>query len=476
MPGPQFLMGSCAVAITAAYLGATWLRTPVGGIPAGLWAVAVAHAAGYASSLRAYKRARNAPVVLGRSPGSFPEAVGGWAALDVGAGVGRVGAALFEAGRSTSKVLGVAEERVRGLEDSVSARLDHARSRPAPLKIGVDAGPELARAILAADTADAFPVQWVAVPPGRDDQAELRRLNLDALIRQPGYAPARIVARENPGRDAGWYDWTTQRPLSFASLFPVRIDPAQITIDDVEESDPTEVKLLVALLRAAAVLSRTPSRLSLPDRLRGRRPLAASAAPAIQPALPPYDRCILDLADLLAASMDAPATPARKAAARAVSAWLATTDSWVDIAVRRRGAEAALAVVPDEPEVLLRAAAVRMAVGDDRSAMHLLMKAEGYLRSPERAQVTDHLAFLQAELEMGLPSPMTLGRVAAAICLVCATSPAEHLAYIRGDVMDDVRYSAWLVGRDQDRAVLDEVFRSLEAARRAGGEQGKMAA
>jgi len=189
---------------------------------------------------------------------------------------------------------------------------------------------------------------------------------------------------------------------------------------------------------------------------------------------------MLDLVDLITDSPDAPVTAARKAAARGISAWLATTDSWVDVAIRRRGADAALAVVGDEPEVLLRAAAVRMAVGDDGSAKELLLLAEHHIRSSDPTQVTNHLAFLQAELEMGLPSPMTLGRVAAGICLVCATSPSEQLPYIRGDVMDDVRYSAWLVGRDQDRAVLDQVFRNLELARRRTGGEGfnesKMAA
>ena len=67
-----------------------------------------------------------------------------------------------------------------------------------------------------------------------------------------------------------------------------------------------------------------------------------------------------------------------------------------------------------------------------------------------------------AEVECGLPGPLTLGRVAACVCLVCATSPAERVPFIRADFMDDARYSAWLVGRDQDRAVLYEVFRVME--------------
>lgn len=469
MPGPQFLMGSCAVVAVATYLGADWLRQPVYGLPAGIWGVGIAHMFGYASALRVYQRVKNTPVVLGRSPGFFPDSARGWAALDVGAGLGRIGAAAFEALSSSSQAFGMGPDRFTEFEDAMGHRLDHTRAAPSPLKIGIDAPLEIVQAILRADNARAIPVQWVAVPPGQNDQDELRRLNLDALIRQHGYTPTRIVSRENPGRDAAWYDWSSKRPLTFASLFPTRLDPGFITIDEVEPDDEHEVDVLIALARAAAVLSRTPARLTLPDRLRRRKALVGSIMPAVQPVQSAGDRCMLDLADLLAGFPGAPASPARKAAARAVSAWLATTDSWVDVAARRRGAEAALAVVGDEPEVVLRAAAVRMAVGDDKSAKELLLLAEEQIRSADTVQVTDHLAFLQAELELGLPGPMTLGRVAAGICLVCATSPPEQLAYIRGDVMDDVRYSAWLVGRDQDRAVLDEVFRNLELARRRTG-------
>jgi hypothetical protein len=417
--------------------------------------VGLAHAIGYAWAQRVQRRVRNTPVVIGRSPGSYPDSPSEWAAVDVGAVLGHFGASAFEAARSGTSVLNISDSRLSEIEDSLSARLDRSRGGPATIKIGIDAGPDLSQAILCTDTVHPIPVQWVAVPPAPDDQMELQRLNLDALIRQPGFEPTRVVSRENPGRDSAWYDWSSPRPLTFASLFPSRIDPA------------------------AAVLSRTPARLTLPDRLRGRRPLSASVAPAIQPAQPPADRCVLDLAELLASNPCAPNTAARKAAARVVSAWMATTDAWVDLAVRRRAAEAALSILGDEPEVLLRAAAVRLAACDDGSALELILRAERIIRAANPEPVTDHLAFLQSEVEMGLPGPMTLGRVAAGICLVCATSPPEHLAYIRGDVMDDVRYSAWLVGRDPDRAMLDEIFRNLELARKSGesgATERKMAA
>lgn len=473
LPGPQFVIATCGIVATAAYLGAHWLRNPVVGLPSGVWVVGIAQAAGYAWAQRARRNARNSPVVLGRSPGSGD---GDWTELDVGAALGRAGAAALEIGRSATKLLNVDESRVTEFENRFSDKMDRLPGPCSPIKIGIDASPELCQAVLGTDTAHPIPIQWVAVPTGRDCQSEMARLNLDAMIHQPGFGPARVVARENPGRDAAWYDWSAPRPLTFASLFPSRIDPSQITVDEIDPEDSGEVRILIALARAAAVLSRSPSRLTLADRLRGRRPLTGSVAPAIQPAQPPSDRCILDLADLLGGPHGLRISQARRAAARAVGAFLATTDSWVDLAVRRRGMDAALTVVGDEPEMTLRAAAVRLAACDDDTATGLLLRAESAIRASELAQITDHLAFLQSEVEHGLPSPMTLGRVAAGICLVCATSPADQLAYLRGDVMDDVRYSAWLVGRDQDRAVLEEIFRRLEQARRGGGEQTKAAA
>jgi len=162
-------------------------------------------------------------------------------------------------------------------------------------------------------------------------------------------------------------------------------------------------------------------------------------------------------------------SPAWRAAARVASGWLAATDAPVDIETRRRLVDACVRVLPEEPEVLLRAAAMRFAAWEDRSALEALGRADRAIRSSEHRETIDQLPFLQSELEMGLPGPFTLGRVAAGICLVCATSPDERFWHIRGDVLDDMRYSAWLVGRDQDRAALVEVFRALERTRDVSG-------
>jgi len=42
-----------------------------------------------------------------------------------------------------------------------------------------------------------------------------------------------------------------------------------------------------------------------------------------------------------------------------------------------------------------------------------------------------------------------------------ASLASDKIPYFRDDVMDDARYSGWLVGRDQDRKFLLEVFDAI---------------
>lgn len=441
--GARVLVASCACVATAAYLGAAWLRTPIFGLPTGVWAVGIVQ--GMAVALEQRRRRRAAAVAAGAEPLDL-------ASWDVGVAAGRALAWGVDAMRHAAACLGGSPERLVEAESKVCGWLDRGRGRVRPAVIGVDAPAEFTRALTQAGPAGA---RWVSVTAGFSDEASLRRHGLDALVRVRAQGPVRILTPEQPGREAAWYDPSSARPLTFASVFPTRLDPAQITLEDVDPSDRAEVQLTAALAHAAAVLSRAPARLGLADRLRGRRPWPADAdgAGAVHAAM----RAVADLLIQRRGN----ATPARRAAARLVSAWVSTAESWVDMNLRRSAVEAALSVVGDEPEVLLRAAAVRLAACDDRAGIDALRRAYRAIRSSAPDGAVDHHPFLQAEVELGLPGPMTLGRVAAGICLVAATSPPSRFAFIRGDVMDDARYSAWLVGRDQDRAALVEIFNAL---------------
>jgi len=109
---------------------------------------------------------------------------------------------------------------------------------------------------------------------------------------------------------------------------------------------------------------------------------------------------------------------------------------------------------------MLRLAAARFAVCDDSAGMESLLRAQHVLHEQGLPEF-DQSAFLQSELEHGVSAPIALGRVAAGIALVCASLGADKIPYFRDDVMDDARYSGWLVGRDQDRKFLLEVFDAI---------------
>ena len=59
---------------------------------------------------------------------------------------------------------------------------------------------------------------------------------------------------------------------------------------------------------------------------------------------------------------------------------------------------------------------------------------------------------------------MSVGRAAAGICLVCASTEPERVPFIRDDMLEEMAYARWLVGRDQDRGLLIRVFLEIQHA------------
>jgi hypothetical protein len=499
--GSMLLLASCGAVTTATYLGAEWLRAPILAIPTGIWLVGIVQAAAYAVWQRQDARATTttlpsatprpmavtatalpAPPALTLTPASLVNtevlpARRSLLALDLLPPMGRIAAAVCDVAKSAAVGLQVSPDRIAKLENDLGAHFDRQPIVRRPLRVGLDVETELARILAAAPLAPGAPIEWIPMTAGIEDGADLRRHRLDAIVRRRDTG-LRIATLEHEGRDAAWYDWSSQRPLSYASVFPLRIDPAQISLIDVEAGDLEQAVLIAQVSQLAAALSRSPRRLTLADRLFGRRAMAglppAGGDPRSVPAA--ADECMRFLAEQVTMWTSTESCSVRRAAARAASAWVATTEAWLDIAFRRRVVEAAAAMLQNEPELQLRLAAIRFASGDDQAGYHALCRADHLIREQGHEQIVDHLAFLEAELDLGTPGPMTLGRVAAGICLVCASSAAERIAYIRGDLMDDIRYSSWLVGRDQDRAVLMGVFRVLEQARGMGGEDTRQAA
>jgi hypothetical protein len=423
------------------------------GLPTGTWVVAIAQTGAYALWRRSQR------------PKAYLRDTRAIDTVDVRL---LAGPTLARVSRAVDRGLGGVAIGRAGLDSArkrLETRLDRGSWPSAPLRIGLDLTPETGEALMDAMPADVSP-EWI--PVCGEDRRVLERCRLDVIVRQTPGEPMRITTRVDPSRPAGIDDWSLTPPLSFGSVFPGRFDPGQVTLESVDLTDEAECCLVSALVQAAAVLSRCTPRVGFEDRLCGRTPSDAPSRKGVTLTITDCTRAMKRLADvMLAARGSREVTPALRAAARAVSAYYASSDAKIAIETRLLFTRAAAEILDEEPEALLRAAAMRFAACDDLPAIGMLMKAEHLVRERGGATSVDQLPFLQAELELGLPGPFTLARVAAGIAVVAATSPAERLAYVRGDVMDDARYSSWLVGRDQDRAVLAEVFRRLEQTRAA---------
>lgn len=423
-PVTSTVFAASSFVAVAAYLGAEWPRVMTLGAPVGVWAV-LAAAGGVWYSLRRPGGERFGSLLHRR------------VTLDW---LPRLAPMGYTFVKRVALACGVTDRAIERAEDGWVRRLDRAADS-APLSVGLDVGPELAASVMKASTPTA--VRWVDLAgPG----ASSHHGPLDAAV-SAGNGLLRITTRESEEREASWYDWSNPRPLSYSSVFPLRVDPSRLTLGEWDGASPEAV---AALAVAAAALSRSPARLTLADRLAGRRAVSAATVDAA-------------MQRLVEVALDEDCPPALRAPAlRAAGAYLSTAER-ADAALRLRVARAAASALPGEPEAHLRLAAACFAGMDDEAGYDAAARAELLIRSTRPEPIQNHLAFLQSEVELGLPTPATLGRVAAGIALVCACAPVERVPYMRDDLLDDLRYSGWLVGRDQDRAVLIELFRRLGA-------------
>lgn len=244
-------------------------------------------------------------------------------------------------------------------------------------------------------------------------------------------------------------------PLSFGSIFPGASTRKRVTLDGdrAAESMP---RLVVALVDAAAATARHPDRLDLSDRLRGRTPIASRpptcnmapvrgtdgrvrrGAPSAPRSRPPHE----------CRGRGCCGPRSKKALARACS--------------KPRGGSPATS-----PQVMLRVAAARFAsYQDDAGSMRCSSPTACCGASPRcRGPTRRRSSSPSSAPARTRRSPWAGLRRASACCAPLA--PAEKLAFIRDDLFDDMRYAGLLVGMDQERTLLIEVFRSLEKARRA---------
>lgn len=457
-PAAVVLCCSAVVVATGYLLGASWLAHPLLGLPIGLWLVASI----YAAWRRGWLDLLEASVPL---PVTAPAARLNFSPLTQ-----RRLAPLFRLGVAARAVitdLAVAackfEPRsTADLAQAVASALDRRPELAAPLRIGIAAPADMARSITNHEAA--VPVCWRALDEHQGPPASASRLDL--VFRHDGMRGGVASIPERDQQPATWFDWSTPRPLSFASVFPHHVDPAQLTIALLPGADAHD-PLVTSMLVAAAAQARFPARLTLTDRFFGRLPLDGEEDPShIDPGAFRV-RAMRRLAQTLSARDPHDASVLERTAASVVSAWLVTPGARVPMAERRSLLEAVAPFLRNRPETWLRLAAVRFANYDDDAAIDALLNADPLVRSSTDQIVVDQAGFVQSEIALGGGGPLTLGRIAAGICLLAAQHAYESLDFLRDDLLEDLRYSGWLVGRDQDSVVLHRVIRELTRIRRA---------
>ncbi|MCK6475865.1 MAG: hypothetical protein L6Q35_03430 [Phycisphaerales bacterium] len=474
-------VGACAVVALAYWLGSTWLAEKAFGLPAGVWVVILL--AGWVCKSQARHAAggsRSANMSAG------PTGWHRWVWTGRCAAANAVDWSVGAIAR-IDDVLGRTAMGGLGLKPGWRRKLARFAARPVfgsgPLRIGFAMARRRAEQFIDHDQPGAA---WFMIDRHADPEESAIRYALDVVVAEPAPGVLRIQTLERDGMDASWFDWTRRRPLSYESVFPLRVDPSRMHLDLSNDGElAASAPVTAELIRCAAVLARHPQRLDVQDVVLGRQLSGSTRGRASESSGLWFDESSEAMVRLAAIieqrSVTARATEADRAGARAVSAWLASWDDSVSDEQRRRWIEACARILPDEPEVMLRLGAVRLSAMDDEMGIAALRDADAALQREHDLCVSDPVAFLQAELEHGPENPMTVARVAAGLCLTLAGVPTERLAFLQEDLLDDMRFATWLVGRDQDRALLMRVMRELREARErrealARGENGLRAA
>ena len=489
------VLAACAVVMTGHMLGVTWLKEPSLGIPTGLWMVLITGLASHAASRRRVLapamldadasadtivpiRSEFAPVQAPSAPVAAASEAPTPAASSPASVVAQTPppkrAATIKptwptdiVRRSGLTILSKAARTFEGtsgtngsIADALARSLDERGVATRALRVGIMLDDWHAGRLADDSIRD---ISWLRAQ-GTSPSLAMAAQNLDAIVTAAGEdAPESLLVRtrEHAAREAGWFDWGTPRPMTYFSIFPLRLDASRVTLPGMmralDQGETPALAVARRVIRLAALMSRAPGRLTLADRLSGRAAIIRGARPDLTA------DALREAAELLSDT----GSTAERAAARVASAWIATESDTLKDHERCRLADLVAHAAGDEPEVMLRVAAVRLALLDEHLGIDALARADRMIRQRGTLGGLDHLKLLQAELEHGTFGDMTLGRVAAGICLACAATPADRIAFLKDDLLEDFRFSHYLIGRDKEHAILMEVFRELERNRRA---------
>lgn len=465
--GPRMttLVASCALVLTAKALGLEWLAAPILGVPSGLWVV------GMSMLLAQYRHQRRLEMADASAAGLLSSRIA-IPPIALPSLRDRIPTADHVTG--VLEIVGVPAaswEQARKRVNQIGAKV--LPSTQPTIRVGVDLCESDREAIFRAGEGETallncgVPVEWVKAPSGLVSDAERDLAGLDALVRRERRGDVNIFIPESADRPAAWHDWSMPMPLGYAAVFPPRIDPSRVALSGCDLNDPNAALAAARIALACAMLGRTPPRIGGRRFLGGRTGLAHLAAPG-----GPIDDLMMRLGDSLRAEdtdRPVPVPGYLRAAARAVGAWVTRSDCGLSEAHRVELAATAARWIEDEPEATLRAAAMCFATGDSEQALRLLAAAGTRLREAGRRCESDPLAFIMSEVELGEPGRTTLGRIAAGLGLLWATSPEANMPYLRDDLMDELAHAGWLADRAEDVQMLQRV---VEALQREFGRSG----
>lgn len=475
--GLAWAVGACGVVLTAWVLGAAWLGYSLLGLPTGLWIIGAVLGGRWLLARRtpsqgawvapprvlrpqaaaSAEESENSPTpipdlepadppILARSEIGLPRLL---LASTADAGIGAV--------RAISG----------GTLPAWLERLEYASGTPgatlaSPLRVGVAFDDRHVEQLEAARGSLA-----VAFIPfhGGDDAGLWRRLGLDAVIAQDGPESALTIRlAEAPRTTAAWHDWSDSLPLSYASLFPLRLDPALVTLDGFDWNDDGAVDVLRSLLESAALFSRYPARLGVGDRAIGRKPLALlPGSPLVSD--PALDRAMGHMASVLGSRTRGQCADAERAAMRVLGAYLAWTGCGLLPEDRVAAARTIGRLGPGEGETCLRACVAAFAAGQEVLGFDLMLTGHDRLASERPQPLFDPMEYLLSDIAFNRGGAETLGKLAAGLAYATALVDRPRLAYILDDLRDEVVGANWLIVNADKREAVLAMIDALAAAR-----------
>lgn len=459
------LIGSTAFVAVGYWFGAAWLKNPVLGIPVGLYAIIVLFAViRWADAIRVERVSRKTTgslgvltkrcgAVLGTIPGLIASRLPRFARLrgvlnDIHLEIAQTTGEIASVWRSENHRPSASppaprpQPRAHGSAAGSGTTRHHDR----PLRIGFDLPEAWADRLVHGDAgADGEEIVWIeAGDPTRSLGRACQDLDLDAIVRSDGAGTGsgriRLLTRPGLDQDEAWDDWSRPGRLSYATVFPARLDPILVTLGGLDAPSIEQTPLARAVLVSASLLRRWALSGEPHDGERAQMTLRTTAR-RLRDALDQGQTSELVLA-----------------ASRVTSAAACLWPDYLPTGERNELLEAIHSVLPDEAEITLRLAAVCAASMNDGRVRSLLVEASAQLAACDRLATINPLGFILSELEHSEGSGLCVGRVGAASCLLAAATDPREYPYVRDDLFDDMRYSPWLVGRDQDRAFLMELF------------------